>query len=296
MNSCKHAPFDQNYIGRIEQGRIGGGMCRERLSALRVVLRVEDAAQVGLIAERRLPTRTGPTIPREGRPRAERPSLGKSDIDMNRRQLVAGLMTPALAALVGAVAAPRASDEPNSPSNLRAREELEAALAKVRRAYQHSRYLAATAALPAVLAGVRRTGTGTNVRWSAAMAAEAYQVASGLLLKGGEPVLAAIAAERCAAAAERTEDELAIASSVRAVAHCLTAVGHAREGVRLAINGADRLSAHVDMTKPDALSVYGALLLRGAVAAAREEDRDQAYDLLNAAARAGAAGDPSADQ
>jgi hypothetical protein len=36
------------------------------------------------------------------------------------------------------------------------------------------------------------------------------------------------------------------------------------------------------------LSVYGALLLRGAIAAARYEDRDHAYALLNEAARAAA--------
>ncbi|GLZ00757.1 hypothetical protein Acsp02_80090 [Actinoplanes sp. NBRC 103695] len=54
--------------------------------------------------------------------------------------------------------------------------------------------------------------------------------------------------------------------------------------MRLAISAADRLSASVNMDQPAAMSVYGALLLRGAIAAAREEDRDQAYELLNFAA------------
>jgi transcriptional regulator with XRE-family HTH domain len=273
MKLCKHAELDQNYIGRIEQGRIGGGMCRERLAALCDVLGAEDPSQIGLIAERRLPTRTRPANPR----------AVESDINMNRRQVVAGLMTPALATLVGMVAGPREQEEPVRTARPVTREELEATLAGVRTAYQHSRYLTATAALPRVLAGLHRLPADK----SAALAAEAYRVASGLLLKGGESVLAAIAAERCAAAAERTEDELTIASSTRAVAHCLIAVGHAREGTRLAIKGADRLSTRVDMTRPDVLSVYGALLLRGAVAAAREKDRDQAYQLLDAAADAG---------
>lgn len=34
MVTCKHAPFNENYIGRIEQGRIGGVMCHERIKAL----------------------------------------------------------------------------------------------------------------------------------------------------------------------------------------------------------------------------------------------------------------------
>lgn len=66
MQGCGHAPMDENYVGRIEQGRIGGGMCPERLSALCVVLKVEDPAELGLVAGRRLPTRSAPTRRREG--------------------------------------------------------------------------------------------------------------------------------------------------------------------------------------------------------------------------------------
>ncbi len=165
-------------------------------------------------------------------------------------------------------------------------EELAAAVSRVRRAYQHSQYAAASTALPEVLTGIRHAQSDLDVRQVAALEAEAYQVASGLLLKGGEPVLAAVAADRCTAAAERTDNELTIACGARAFAHCLMAVGHAQEGVRLVIMAADRLSANVSMKQPAALSVYGALLLRGAIAAAREEDRDRANDMLDAAAGA----------
>src|SRR4051794_11239001 len=48
MRGCDHAPINENYIGRIEQGRIGGGMCPERLSGLCSVLEMADPAEIGL--------------------------------------------------------------------------------------------------------------------------------------------------------------------------------------------------------------------------------------------------------
>ncbi|WP_203790427.1 hypothetical protein [Paractinoplanes rishiriensis] len=61
MSTCEHEPMNENYIGRIEQGRIGGGMCVERRSALCLTLEVDDPAKIGLIAERRRPTRSAPS-------------------------------------------------------------------------------------------------------------------------------------------------------------------------------------------------------------------------------------------
>jgi hypothetical protein len=61
LHTCEHAPFNENFIGRIEQGRIGGGMCPERLAALCACLGVGEPGDIGLVAERRLPTRAAPT-------------------------------------------------------------------------------------------------------------------------------------------------------------------------------------------------------------------------------------------
>ena len=61
MATCEHEPMNENYVGRIEQGRIGGGMCPERKSALCLTLEVDDPAQIGLVGERRRPTRSAPT-------------------------------------------------------------------------------------------------------------------------------------------------------------------------------------------------------------------------------------------
>ena len=64
MRTCKHVPLNENTIGRIEQGRIGGGMCDARKAALCARLEVADPVDIGLVAERRLPTRLAPTRPR----------------------------------------------------------------------------------------------------------------------------------------------------------------------------------------------------------------------------------------
>ncbi|WP_285689922.1 hypothetical protein [Actinoplanes sp. NBRC 103695] len=302
MGACEHVPLDENYIGRVEQGRVGGGMCEERLASLCTALQVDNPAMIGLIAERRTPTSSAPPRQRtrivhnvasrelpvgpadEDVPRVGDLGFADSDFMMKRRRVVAGLVSPAIAALIDVMVSPFDRDPPNAAERPIEADELAAAVSQSRRAYQHSEYAAASATLPTVFAGIRSSKKTLNDRRLAALEAEAYQVASGLLLKGGKPVLAAVAAERCTAAAERTGDEVLIACGARAFTHCLMASGHAREGVRLAISAADRLSASVNMDQPAAMSVYGALLLRGAIAAAREEDRDQAYELLNFAA------------
>jgi hypothetical protein len=73
MNGCGLEPLNQNYIGRVEQGRIGGGMCDHRREALCLTLQVDDPAKIGLVAERRRPTRSTPA-----RRRADRGVVGNS--------------------------------------------------------------------------------------------------------------------------------------------------------------------------------------------------------------------------
>ncbi|GIE99819.1 hypothetical protein [Paractinoplanes rishiriensis] len=79
MRNCQHAPMDENYIGRIEQGRIGGGMCPERLNALCARLNVADPTDIGLTAERRHPSRHGPTITRRPNPDHTPPPPGTAE-------------------------------------------------------------------------------------------------------------------------------------------------------------------------------------------------------------------------
>ncbi len=63
--------------------------------------------------------------------------------------------------------------------------------------------------------------------------------------------------------------------------------GHYGAATKVASSYAQRLTADVRDPTPESLSVYGALLLRGALAAAQAENRDDSMALLDEAERAG---------
>ncbi|GAA1575568.1 hypothetical protein GCM10009827_116760 [Dactylosporangium maewongense] len=79
---------------------------------------------------------------------------------------------------------------------------------------------------------------------------------------------------------------MVVASSMRAVVHGLLAGGHPQRAAEVAATAAERLAVDVGLSSRQVLSVYGALLLRGAVAAARAENRTQAGTLLDEAVAA----------
>jgi hypothetical protein len=73
----------------------------------------------------------------------------------------------------------------------------------------------------------------------------------------------------------------------RIITHALMADGHYGAATTIASTYAQRLAADVRSPTPESLSVYGSLLLRGALAAAQGEDRDGTMTLLNEAGQAG---------
>jgi tetratricopeptide (TPR) repeat protein len=119
-----------------------------------------------------------------------------------------------------------------------------------------------------------------------ALAADAFQVTGSVLLKLGDATLAALAAERSMQAAIRSADPVALAASARVVTHSLICGGHASRAKELAAQAAQQLAAQVRQPGAEALSVYGALMLRGAIAAADLNDRDAAAQMLDEAADA----------
>jgi len=120
-----------------------------------------------------------------------------------------------------------------------------------------------------------------------ALAADAYHVAAGLLLKLDDRGLAQLAADRSIRAARASEDPVTVAASARIVAHALMSGGHLAAAVSTARNHAARLEQDVTRHGRDTLSVYGSLVLRGAIAAAQDDQRSTAGELLAEARRAG---------
>jgi transcriptional regulator with XRE-family HTH domain len=79
--------------------------------------------------------------------------------------------------------------------------------------------------------------------------------------------------------AERSGNRLALAGCSRMVVHAFLDAGHCRRALELASAAAGALQPELDGS-PALESVYGALLLKGAVAAARGGDRAITRELL----------------
>jgi len=76
----------------------------------------------------------------------------------------------------------------------------------------------------------------------------------------------------------------AVGASGRIVTHTLMSSGHLAAAVTTAQNHAVRLDCEPELKTPESLSVYGSVLLRGALAAAQHDDRTTAHEMLTEAA------------
>lgn len=189
----------------------------------------------------------------------------------------------ALDRLAGALAAPRFSAAGPAPRDLA---QAGRAVAAAKRGYQAGQYPDVLATLPALLAGLRDlevASDGDEKLRSCALAADAYHVTASVLLKLGDDSMAAVAADRSLHAARRNGDPVAVAASTRIVVHTLMSTGHATPAYTLAADTATTQVRDALQPSPQATSVVGALLLRGAIAAARAEDRRAAQELLDEA-------------
>lgn len=111
-----------------------------------------------------------------------------------------------------------------------------------------------------------------------------YRVTSGMLDRLGEQHLPWIAAERSIQAAEQSEDPLLIAGGAWRLAVVLRHAGRLTESVDAPVFAADALRPHLDT--PEAYSMYGSLMLKGAVGAATLNDHRAARDYFKEASRA----------
>jgi len=163
---------------------------------------------------------------------------------------------------------------------------LTAAVNNARQQYQDCRYSELIKHLPQLLARLHSACLsldGEAQSRAFALSADAHHVAAGLLLKLDDQGLAYLAADRSMRAAHTSEDPITVAASARIITHTLMNGGHLAAAVSTASTQAERLDHDMSSHSPDSLSVYGSLLLRGAIAAAQHDQRATAHELLDEA-------------
>jgi len=130
---------------------------------------------------------------------------------------------------------------------------------------------------------VHSAGTDSQRREAHELQALVYRVTSGMLDRLGEPRLPWVAAERSMHAAEQTGDALLIGGGAWRLAVVLRHAGRLVESTDVPIAAADALRSELD--SPRSCSVYGSLMLKGAVGAATLGDHRTAWDYFAEASR-----------
>jgi transcriptional regulator with XRE-family HTH domain len=149
-------------------------------------------------------------------------------------------------------------------------------------AYQATQYDGAGHIRPALIRGVetaaRTVGSGSPA--ACAIRARIYDITAALLSRVGEPFLAWAAADRAMFAAEQSGDPLLAAASAWRMSYMITGRKHPHEALDLAMAAAATLERTMQASSPEQLSVYGALHLAAATAAAASFDRATARSML----------------
>jgi transcriptional regulator with XRE-family HTH domain len=157
--------------------------------------------------------------------------------------------------------------------------------------YQHAKYGVLARALPRLLRDAQAADAAHSVGDGAECAAhqlgQVYQIASSSLRKLGEHELSWLAADRSMAVSQRAGDLLLAGIASYRVGSALLALGRARPALELNVNVANRIAPGGDApATPERLSIYGMLLLNGAMAAARIGDSATVRDLVSGAEEA----------
>lgn len=155
-------------------------------------------------------------------------------------------------------------------------------------AYQAGRLGRVISALPGLIETAQQledaaNGGNDHARICWAVSARTHHLAATSLSKLGEADLAWIAAERAMQAADNSNDPLVLASAARAGTHALLSVGRFDDAVELGSRASEWLQPKLAQRDAAALSLFGMLHLRTAIAAARRQDRSTSTDLLQRA-------------
>jgi len=166
--------------------------------------------------------------------------------------------------------------------------ELQKAVTHAWLTFQHAKYGVLARALPRLLREAQAADSaydGSPEREVAAsLLGQVYQIASSALRKLGEHELSWLAADRSVAVSRRAGDPLLAGVAMCRVGSSLLALGRARPALEVNVNIANRLApGNGEPSTPAHLSVYGMLLLGGAMAAARLGDSATVRDLVGGA-------------
>jgi hypothetical protein len=163
---------------------------------------------------------------------------------------------------------------------------LTAAVADVWGQFSAGRYSDLAKTLPSLLARLNAACLALDDQAQSrafALCAEAHRVAALVLLKLDDQGLAYLAADRSMRAAEASGDPVTVGTSATTITATLMSSGHFPTAITAASAYAERLDHDMPAHTPESLSAYGAVLLRGAEAAARAGKRDTASELLGEA-------------
>jgi tetratricopeptide (TPR) repeat protein len=172
--------------------------------------------------------------------------------------------------------------------------QLAAQIAAARTDYRAARYSRLARRLPNLLAQAiasRAVASADDQAAAASRLAQAYGVATQLLIKLHDNGMAYSTAERAVRAASAGTDPLVLAESHRLAATVLRRTDHGDTAQRLVLDAAEQLRTTTMLPDPEHHALYGQLLAVAAYTAAIHDDRDGAWTLLGEAEpSAGAAG------
>lgn len=293
--AARLAHYDVSYLSKVINGHKPGS--RELADALDKVLEAEG--RLAALARRDLP-RLGMGQPSSGSlddQDAENPGWRRSLARMARTSLLGNILDPApdtrlldAEPFVPVLTGHAAGSGPDCDSSMPDLAGLSAAATGARRRYQACRYSELTGQLPDLLARLQAACLaldGDARSRVLALSADAYHVAAGLLLKLDDQGLAYLAADRSMQAAQASGDPVTVGASARIMTHALMSGGHVTAALSVTRSHAQYLDRDVSSHTPESLSVYGSLLLRGAIAAAQNDQRAAAHELLDEADEAG---------
>jgi hypothetical protein len=150
---------------------------------------------------------------------------------------------------------------------------------------QGSHYMELGQLLPGLLVDAQVASqelTGDQQAMAFGLLAHSYNTASSVLRKLGDNGLAVIAADRAVQAARTVGEPLLLAASAYRLANAFLPAGRVVEAKEVALSAASGLESRLDASTAH-VATWGGLLLTAAVAAARQDDSGEAWELVGEA-------------